>query len=330
MNCEEFLGTVLAAPHPQQQQAALIGILRGGYDAAEALPDPDARPPAHRAHILRSKDYLAALATPEALERITRTAVADAAAAAADPLAPLRTQFLLVQSGGEYFLSMLEQVRQQYRHRVARRDYRDETCGAYPLRDARHEQLHVVSAEADSAPASTGRRYAWDAVEPYVQPDRSEAERAGLYLSQLQVRTLSAADLKRPDEAALVGQRGVFATRDIAGGTCVGVYGGQLMDKMDIFILQDDRYLISASAETGQWGINGETMLSMTNTLFELDEQGKPSGHPATGYNIEAAAFKTRLADDREIVLRAFFAIGDIAAGEELRWNYDLGRSQPS
>jgi hypothetical protein len=345
MNCEEFLGTVLAPNEPEQQRDAMLGILRHGYDEAEALPDPAARPRAHMVHILQAKAYLEALAAPQVLDRMRESALKAVAAEAAaggavagdvaaalglDTLRPLRTQLLLVQSGGEYFLSMLEQVRQQYRHRVERRDYRDAACGAYPFRDATHEQVHVVSAQPLSAPALSGRRYAYADVEPYVNPGLGDAERAALYLSRLQVRTLEAADLKRPDETALVGQRGVFATQPIAAGTCVGVYGGQIMDKMDIFILQDDRYLISASLEAGRLGVNGENMMSMSNTLFVLDGEGKPSGHPATGYNIESAAFQARLADGREIVLRAFFAIADIAAGDELRWNYDLGRCVPA
>jgi hypothetical protein len=335
--CDHFLDAVLAPASAQLQHQALIGFLEGAYLAAEALPDPAARPQAHMQHMLQASHFIAALTTPQALARMAAPAGPACSTHAApavpahneDPLAPMRQQLLLVQSGGEHVLALLQKVRQQYHHRVARRDYRDELCGAYPLRDTAHEELHVASAAQHSATTATGRQYPFAAVTPYTSPHGTRAARAALYQQRMQVRTLTAEDLKSPAEQALIGQRGVFAAARIPAGTCLGVYGGQVMDPVDIFILQDDRYLIGASAQPGLLGINGENVLAMANTLFLLDAQGKPAGHPPTGYNMEAAAFPARLADGREIVLHAFFATADVAAGEELRWNYGLGRCVP-
>lgn len=329
-HCEEFLDHVLAPAGPHQQQQALIAYLNSGFEAAEALHSAAARPQAHMQHIVQAKDCIAALATPQALARIReRTALAGATAgggaAEPDELAPLRHQLQLVQSGGEHFLWLLGQVRMHYQHRVARRDYSDGQCGAYPLRDALHDELPVARVDPLSEPALSGRQYGYAGVEPFADPKASADNRARRYLDQLLVRTLTAEDLRSAAEHTLIGQRGLFARKGLPAGTCVGLYGGQVMDPLDIFLLQDDRYLIGASRVPGELAINGETMLAMANTLL-LYDNGKPTGHPPGGYNMEGAAFRVRLADGRDLLLRAFFTTEDVAPGEELRWNYQMGR----
>ena len=180
-------------------------------------------------------------------------------------------------------------------------------------------------ANEHSAPSARGHVYPWAMVEPYTRPTTSQRDRAALYQSRLLVRTLTAEDLRSPDEQGLIGQRGVFARAEIPAGTCVGVYGGQILDRADLFILQDDRYLIGASATPGEKGINGENMMAIMNTCYLLDAQGKVAGHPPTGYNVEPAAFAVETAQGEPLVVHAFFASCDIAPGEELRWNYDSG-----
>ena len=55
-------------------------------------------------------------------------------------------------------------------------------------------------------------------LEPYLSPRVSKRARASLYRSRLQARTMTAGDLQSPQEQALIGQRGVFATAPIAPG----------------------------------------------------------------------------------------------------------------
>lgn len=335
MNSEEFLSTVLAPAHPEQQQQVLLSLLDRPYAEAQALPTEFERRNAHLKHILRTKELIETLVGPQLLARATgqqaaEVSPADGNSAAMWNLGDMGTtmqRFQLAHAGGTYFFSTLEKVRDQYRHRVARREFRDELCGDYPWRDVEHEEVHVRAASEHSAPSARGHCYPWALVEPYTCPTTSKHARAALYQAHLLVRELTAEDLQTPDEQGLIGQRGVFAKTEIPAGTCVGVYGGQILDRADLFILQDDRYLISASATPGEKGINGENMMAIMNTLYLLDAQGKVAGHPSAGYNVEPAAFTVETVHGSEpLVIHAHFATRDIAPGEELRWNYDSKR----
>jgi hypothetical protein len=104
------------------------------------------------------------------------------------------------------------------------------------------------------------------------------------------------------------------------------VYGGLILEPVDIFMLGRYEHMISASDEPGSLCINGETMMSLVNTRFLFDAQGRAAGHPATGYNVEEASFEVRMADQREMVIHAYFAATDIEAGTELRVCYELAR----
>lgn len=330
MNSEEFLSTVLAPVHPDEQQRVLLSLLDQPYAEAQALPTETERRNAHLKHILRTKEWIEALVGPQLLAR----AADPQAACPSDGPAPtdvgsvdaMMQRFRLAHAGGTYFFSVLEKVRREYRHRVARQEFRDELCGTYPWRDAQHAALHVRPTCEHSTPSALGHCYPWTLAEPYARVDTAESERAALYQSRLRVRALTSADLQSPNEQGLIGQRGVFAHAHIAAGSCVGVYGGQLLDRADIFILQDDRYLISASSTPGDKGINGENMMAMMNTHYLLDAQDQVVGHPPTGYNVEPAAFAVETLQGEPLIVHAFFATTDIAVGEELRWNYNSGR----
>jgi hypothetical protein len=337
MNSQEVVGAVLALPYAHQQQQALRDYLHDGYSRAAALQDADQRRRALVRHLELAKDCVCSLGDPKTIAKVRHTTPALAAApeegAATGPavrelddISLAMHQLQLVQSSVGRVFTMLKQVRYGHRHRLVRREYRDEDCGNYPLRDAEHPAVHVRSAQPTSKAAPSGRTYAYAEVEPFLSPGTSKRARAALYRSRLQARSLTAADLKGPHEQALIGQRGVFATAAIQPGTCVGVYGGQIMDEADIFLVIDDRYLINASPDrVGETGINGENLMSLTNTLFIVDAQGKPCGHPATGYNIEAAQFQVETQYGWHLIVHAFFAITEIRPGDELRWNYNLG-----
>lgn len=330
MNSEEFLSTVLAPAHPDEQQRLLLSLLEQPYTEAQALPTESERRNAHLKHILRTKELIEALVGPQLLARAANLQAAGPLEGAAMPdlgnMGDMMQRFQLAHAGGSYFFSALERVRHQYRHRVARREFSDELCGDYPWRDAGHEEVHVRPAGPCSAPSAHGHHYPWALVEPYTRPSMGKLERASLYQSRLLVRQLAASDLQSQEEQDLVGQRGVFARSEIPAGTCLGVYGGLVLDRADLFILQDDRYLISASSVPGEKGINGENMMAVMNTHYLLDEQGQFAGHPHTGYNVEPAAFAVETVHGEPLIIHAYFATCDIAAGEELRWNYNSGR----
>lgn len=326
MNSEEFLSAVLAPAHPDEQQQVLLSLLDRPYAEAQALRTETERRNAHLKHILRTKALIEALVGPQLLARATTASQTGGPALAdAGGMDTMMQRFRLAHAGGAYFFSVLEKVRHEYRHRVVRCEFSDELCGTYPWRDAQHAALHVRPACEHSTPSALGHRYPWSLAEPYARADTTEAERAALYQSRLRVRALTADDLQSPHEQGLIGQRGVFAHARIAAGSCVGVYGGQLLDRADLFLLQDDRYLISASSTPGDKGINGENMMAMMNTHYLLDAEGQVVGHPPTGYNVEPAAFAVETLDGEPLVIHAFFATTDIAVGEELRWNYDAG-----
>jgi hypothetical protein len=330
MNSEEFLATVLAPAHPDEQQRVLLSLLEQPYAEAQALPTETERRNAHLKHILHTKELIEALVGPQLMARAASLQATGRLDPTATPeagnMGDVMQRFRLAHAGGSYFFSALERVRHQYRHRVARREFSDERCGDYPWRDVEHEELHVRPSGHFSEPSEQGICYPWSLVEPYTRAGMGRLERALLYQSRLLVRELTAEDLKTPDEQALIGQRGVFAKAVIPTGSCIGVYGGQLLDRADLFILQDDRYLISASSTPGEKGINGENMMAIMNTHYLLDAQGKVAGHPPAGYNVEPAAFAVETMHGERLVIHAYFAICDIAAGEELRWNYNSGR----
>ena len=331
MNTEEFLSTVLAPAHPDEQQQVLLSLLEEPYAAAQALPTETERRNAHLKHILHTKELIETLVGPQLLARAATLQATGQLDPAATPelgggMGDVMQRFRLAHAGGSYFFSALERVRRQYRHRVERREYRDALCGSYPWRDVEHEEVHVRPAGLYSAPSPQGRSYPWALVAPYTAPGTWQLERAALYRSRLQVRRMTAADLQSPGEEPLIGQHGVFATAGIAAGSCVGVYGGQILDRADIFILKDDRYLISASSNPAERGINGENMMALMNTFYLLDAQGRFAGHPSAGYNVEPAAFTVETMLGEPLIVHAFFATRGIAAGEELRWNYNSGR----
>lgn len=330
MHCEEFLSKVLAPAHPEEQQQVLLSLLDEPYAEAQALPTETERRNAHLKHIRRTKELIETLVGPQLLARAAQLQAAGQLDPAAMPdlgnMGDMMQRFRLAHAGGSYFFSALQKVRQLYSHRVARGEFRDELCGNYPWRDVEHEEVHVRPVGAHSAPSARGHCYPWTLVEPYTRVSMGRLERAALYESRLLVRLLTADDLQSPDEKGLIGQRGVFARTGIPAGTCVGVYGGQILDRADLFILQDDRYLISASATPGEKGINGENMMAVMNTHYLLDAQGQFAGHPHTGYNVEPAAFAVETAHGEPLLIHAYFSTCDIDAGEELRWNYNSGR----
>jgi len=334
MTPEAALETVFATPQPKQWYEALDALLQKGHAEACARPTPIERMEAHRQHFLWYDEVCTALATEAAQRRLVASGLRPYIDADGKPMitqaefvALLQHQSGLMKHGFESNRSLRTQIRQQYCGRVLRRDRGDALCGTYPFRHVDHEQLVVRSAPALSRPSRTGIRYAYAELEPFVREDLGQQERAALYQSRLRVQTLTAGDLQSPAERGLIGQRGVFARTDIPAGVCLGVYGGLVMDPVDTFVLDDHSYVFKASDEPGRVLVNGETMMSLVNTRFLFDAQGRATGHPRTGYNVEEAAFPVRMSDQREMLVHGFFSLTPIPAGTELRICYHLTSS---
>jgi hypothetical protein len=287
--------------------SALERLLDEGCEAAARLPDAGPRGRALMTHALYCRDHILSL-------------MAQVDDDTAD-LARRSRELDLMRHGTARWLAMVRKIRFQQRWRVTRREFRIEHCGDYPFRDADHGEIAVISVEGDEA------RFA--DVEPFICARTRRRVRAATSLRWLLPRRVTEADLRSASERALVGQWGLFARTAIPAHTCLGVYGGQLLDDVDLFLLQDDRYLMSASDVLGQVAVNGENIMSLMNTLFELDAHGKVVGHPAGGYNVVAEAFRVTLRHGWHACIRAFRAVEDIPAGAELRWNYGLGEGLP-
>lgn len=276
-----------------------------GYRRIDTMPDSPQRRRAHMTHVLDCQHRVLALMPTDD---------------AATPTDERARQLALMSYGTERWLALLAQVRLRHRDRVARREYAAEHAGDPPFRDADHGVVHVVEV--------LDRADAFADVEPYTDARIGRRARAAHALRLLVPRRIEAADLRSPQEVALIGQRGLFARHDIPAGTCLGVYGGQLLDEVDLFLLDDDRYLMSASDPVGRVAVNGENLLSLMNTLFLFDAEGRPDGHPPAGYNVRGESFPVRLRHGWTARIHAFRASEDIPAGRELRWNYDLGGSR--
>ncbi|MFE8646279.1 hypothetical protein ACFX58_14435 [Sphingomonas sp. NCPPB 2930] len=311
------------------------GVSQAMRDAVERLwrelPPPEARPAVVR-QLLAFKDqllaYVNAVTSPNATASFVAQAACGGAVAGMNAIAQAQRRGQTVSAAMSSWVSLVKVFRYRERERIARRTYVDSCCGCDPYRDADHGPLRLLSADEASLPLPDGSRRAMAQVAPYVDAGCSRRVRAAAQRRWMLVRRLTQADLRGPHEAALVGQRGVFAGVNIPAGTCLGVYGGQLLGEVDYFLLQDDRYLMALRSGGGPAFVNGENLMSLTNTLFTVDATtGQPSGHPAEGYNLERVLFPSRWSHGWHFGLPAFFASQDIAAGTELRWNYDLSRA---
>lgn len=314
---------------PEQTDAVKTAM----RDAIDRLLRELAPAPARRAvmqQLIAFKDQLLAyvntVTSPDAAAAMVAQASAGGALAGMNAIALAQRRGQTVSAAMASWVSLVKAFRYRERHRIARRNYRDADCGAPAFRDADHDPLRLLEAEAESLPLADGTRRAFALVEPFVDNARSKRARAAEYERWMLARRIAEADLRGPHEAPLVGQRGVFARIAIPAGTCLGVYGGQLMDDVDYFLLQDDRYLMGLRSGAGMAFVNGENLMSLTNTLFKVDEAGRINGHPDEGYNLQRVLFPARLSNGWHLGVPAFFASEDIPAGTELRWNYELSR----
>ena len=76
--------------------------------------------------------------------------------------------------------------------------------------------------------------------------------------------------------------------------------------------------------------LSGDNALSRINTIFEYEGE-LPIRQASVGYDVEAAQFRIQAQVDdntqEQLILTGLFASEDIAAGAELRWNYQYDES---
>ncbi|WAC71579.1 SET domain-containing protein [Roseateles sp. SL47] len=309
------------------------GVSQAMREAVERLrrelPPAEARLAVMR-QLIAFKDqllaYVNAVTSPDAAAGMVAQAASGGALGGMNAIALAQRRGQTVSAAMANWVSLVKVFRYRERQRIARRNYADADCGLAPFRDADHGALRLLCADEASLPLADGSRRAMADVEPFVAAC-SQRARAAAQQRWMLARRLTEADLKGPHEASLVGQRGVFARANIPAGTCLGVYGGQMLGEVDYFLLQDDRYLMALRSGAGPAFVNGENLMSLTNTLFEVDAMGQRAGHPAEGYNLTRVLFPSKWSHGWHIGLPAFFASQDIPAGTELRWNYDLSRA---
>ncbi|WP_426400599.1 type III effector protein [Ralstonia sp. R-29] len=206
-------------------------------------------------------------------------------------------------------------------HPVARLPYSPELDTRYPFRDAAAEPIIIHTLSEAGHPAGTSRSYPADAVWPYLQAEAAPDARGALYHRKLLCRPMRFEDLRDAREHALVGERGVFAVRDIAAGECLGVYGGRLMTPATYYTCTEDSFVLSTTADGIESWVDGENILAMANTVFAYTGN-EPDRQAEVGYNMEAAVFLAASRCGRRFSIRAFFTTEPVAAGTELRWNY--------
>lgn len=313
MNSDTTLDTVFARDELVGQIEALRTLLNSAMARASALTDPPERRQAEMTTLIAFKDMM------------MRLVDMPPPPGCADPVsfAPRRVQLLC--AGTDEWVAALERMRGREQALIDRREYEEQRCGDPAFRSADHGPLSLLEASPRSLVSPSGRQYDFADVAPYVEASGNAASRESAYRRWVGQRQMLASDLRDPSEFELIGQRGLFAAADIPAGTCVGVYGGLLLDEVGIFLTAQTRYLLTPPAIEGRrCSINGEGLIALANTLFVLDADGKPCGHPAQGYNMEAAQFEARFSHGWRLPIPAFFTTEDVPAGTELRWNYRL------
>lgn len=206
--------------------------------------------------------------------------------------------------------------------------------GKYPFRDRFGRPVRIRKLEREVV-LESGERYTSEQIKPYIKFQGYE-QVARLYEEKLQWRRFTEADVKVPGEAALIGQSMVVANRRIASGELIGVYGGTLRPGRFLqpneltFAMSVSDNTLKASVAIPGMHVAGDNIISRINTCFIYDAAGKPIAQARDGYNLQVVGFTVEadlLMGDKpnrnKYSLNAFFATQDIAAGTELRWDYN-------
>ena len=223
--------------------------------------------------------------------------------------------------------------------------------GRYPIRDMSGQPMRIKYIESSSTSDASNTTYYKETLEPYLKWQGYEKV-ASLYDEKIEVVPFTAALQKFPEESSLLGQKAVVAKRAIHKGEPLGIYGGTVLHESAAQFRQDV-YASSIEARSSPPPdaiphirklpntelISGDNVLSRINTIFEY-ETGRPVRQARTGYNTESVDFDVDTIDNSPVdipanqqtltrlKMTAFFASEDIAAGDELRWNYNYGEQE--
>jgi hypothetical protein len=217
-----------------------------------------------------------------------------------------------------------------------RGSYNRANNGKYPLRDSLGRPVRIRTLQS-KVTFDSGETYTSEQIKPYIKFEGYETV-ARLYEEKLQLRQFTEADVRVPGERALIGQSMVVANRRIAKGEVVGVYGGTirsgrfLLPAEQVFSMTIgmDVVLRSGQLGPGPIAVVGDNIISRLNTHFIYDDTGKPLRQAPDGYNINLIGFKVEAdlpnsdgVTRKTYLLNSAFALEDIPAGTELRWNYN-------
>lgn len=217
-----------------------------------------------------------------------------------------------------------------------RRIYDRANNGRYPLRDLEGRPMRIKLLQSQGKSTTSDTVYRNKDIRPYIQWEGYENV-ARLYEDKLEVTPFTAAHQKFPQEASLIGEATVITRRAIKKGEALGVYGGELVPWY-VAMARRDPYLVPIKnvrpttpyALNTQEVLSGDNILSRINTVFEYHADC-PIRQAANGYNTEAAMFNvaTQVGNNpqEKMVVMGLFAIEDIPAGGELRWNYKYDES---
>ncbi|CAB3772653.1 SET domain-containing protein [Paraburkholderia solisilvae] len=211
-----------------------------------------------------------------------------------------------------------------------RRSYSALSNGYYPLVDLDGQDIPVrLDATVDAVLSH--------AVAPFLDPRLTPAERSYLYDRNLAVTTIMSGHLTSEFERTLLGQAGVIANRFIDPGTCLGVYGGVLLEKNHSVRPFDNRFIFCVDGKGNEDRyIDGENILSLINTAFTYDTKGAIIGSAdEQTYNVMSKPVRCILPDGDELTMPAYFSKRAIPPGTELRVDYsyrqtDVVQAMPS
>ncbi len=80
----------------------------------------------------------------------------------------------------------------------------------------------------------------------------------------------------------------------ISKGSCLGIYGGILLEGQNYQYTNDDTYLLRGRGDA-IFTMDGDNILSRVNTILQYDEHGKAVAQATEGYNVDCAYFNTVL-----------------------------------
>lgn len=208
-----------------------------------------------------------------------------------------------------------------------RKPYKAKNNGLYPVRLSDGKALGVTRID-EIGQSQSGESYSSEQVKPFIDENKSPKERAALY-DQLTCKPIT--KVKNLLEKALLGQDGLFATRFIPKGTCIGVYGGVIFPNIPVTRLPKhesnllghiDTYVMYLQRDGHIIPIDGDSILSKANTTF-IYEDGQPVAQaPLSDFNAERVDFGVDLANGLKTNVATLFTTKDIQPGEEIRYDY--------